>query len=70
MSYIIEIKKKINYRLVLKTFHTVNQLKPYIDMNTKLRKNGKIDFEKYFLQKVFALLLRGTTSKHVGDFYY
>ena len=49
MSYIIEIKKKINYRLVLKTFHRVNSLKPYIDMNTELRKNGKIDFEKYFL---------------------
>ena len=70
MSYIIEIKKKINYRLVLKTFHRVNQLKPYIDMNTKLRKNGKIDFEKYFLQKVFGLLLRGSTSKQVRDFYY
>ena len=39
-------------------------------MNTELRKNGKIDFEKYFLQKVFALLLRGSTSKQVRDFYY
>ena len=48
------LRKALNHRLVLKKVHRVIQfnqkdwLKPYIDMNTKLRKEAKNDFEKYF----------------------
>ena len=48
------LKQALNYGLVLKNVHRVikfNQnawLKPYIDMNTDLRKKAKNDFEKDF----------------------
>ena len=48
------LKQALNHGLVLKKVHRVIQfnqkkwLKPYIDMNTKLRKEAKNDFEKDF----------------------
>ena len=48
------IKQAIKYGLKLKkvhkaiAFHQEAWLKPYIDMNTELRKNAKNDFEKDF----------------------
>ena len=54
-EYVIHIrnlKKALNRGLVLKRIHRVikfnqkSQLKPYIDMNTDLRKEEKYDFEK------------------------
>ena len=48
------LKQALNHGLVFKKVHkviTINQiawLKPYIDMDTKLRKKAKIDFEKDF----------------------
>ena len=51
-----DLKQELNYGLVLKKVRKVirfNQnasLKPYIDMNTNLRKNAKNDFEKYFFK--------------------
>ena len=46
------LKQALNHGLVLRKVHRVIQfnqedwLKPYIDMNTKLRKEAKNDFEK------------------------
>ena len=53
----INIKQALNHGLILKKVHKVikfNQkawLKPYIDMNTELRKIAKNDFEKDYVEK-------------------
>ena len=56
-EYVINLqnlKQTLNYGIVLRKVHKLikfNQtawLKPYIDMNTGLRKKAKNDFEKYF----------------------
>ena len=50
------LKQALNHGMVLKSVHRVIQfnqkdwLKPYIDMNTKLRKEAKNDFEKKFFK--------------------
>ena len=50
------LKQALNHGLVLKKVHRVIQfsqkdwLKPYIDMNTKIRKEAKSDFEKDFFK--------------------
>ena len=58
-KYVIHIralKQALNHGLILKRVHRVIQfnqkawLKPYIDMNTKLRKEAKIEFEKDFFK--------------------
>ena len=58
-NYVIHIralKQALNHVLILKKVHKViefNQeawLKPYIDMNTELRKEAKNDFEKDFFK--------------------
>ena len=60
-NYVIHIrvlKQALNHGLVLRKVHRVIQfnqedwLKPYIDMNTKLRKEAKKDFEKDFLKLI------------------
>ena len=60
-EYIIHIrnlKEALNRRLVLKKFPKVvkfkqnAQLKPYIDMNTDIRKKAKHDFKKDFFKKI------------------
>ena len=54
--HIISLKKALNHELFLEKIHRViifNQnawLKPYIDMNTDLRKRAKNDFEKDFFK--------------------
>ena len=54
--HIRDLKQALNPRLILKKVHNVidfNQeawLKPYNDMNTKLRTEGRNNFEKYFLK--------------------
>ena len=50
------MKQALNHRLMLKKVHRVIQfnqeawLKQHIDMNTKLRKQAKSDFEKDFFK--------------------
>ena len=52
---LINLKQALNYRLVLRKFHRLikfNQnawLKPYIDMNTDLKKKTKMILKKTFL---------------------
>ena len=54
--HIKSLKRALNHGLKLKKVHRIiefNQkawLKPYIDMNTELRKLAKDDFEKYLFK--------------------
>ena len=63
------IKQALNHGLILKRVHRVIQLnqeawlKPYIDMNTKLRKEAKNQFQKDF----FKLMNNAVFGKTVED---
>ena len=56
VMHIKVLKQALNHGLVFKKVHRLTQfnqkgwLKPYIDMNTKLRKEAKNDFEKHFFK--------------------
>ena len=69
------LKQALNHGLILKEVHWVirfNQqawLKPYIDVNTRLRKEGKNDFDKDFFKLMNNSVFRKTMEnvrKH-GD---
>ena len=52
------LKQALNHGLILKSVHRAIQfnqeawLKPYIDMNTKLKKGAKNEFEKDFFKLI------------------
>ena len=75
VTHIRALKQALNHRLILKRLHRVIQfsqeawLKPYIDMNTKLRKEAKNEFEKDFFKLMNNSVFRKTLEnvrKH-GD---
>ena len=72
-NYVVHIralKQALNHGLILKRVHKVilfNQkawLKPYIDMNTKLRTEVKNDFEKDFFKQMNNAIF-GRTMENV-----
>ena len=75
-NYVVHIravKQALNHGLILKEVHNVIQfnqeawLKPYIDMNTELRKKSKKEFEKDF-SKLMNNSVFGKTTENVRNY--
>ena len=65
------LKQALHHRLILKKLRKVIQfnqeawLKPYIDMNTKVKTDAKNDFEEYFFTKLMNNAVFGKTIENV-----
>ena len=70
--HITHLKQALNHGSVLKKVHKVIKfnengwLKPYIDMNTDLRKKVKNDFEKKFLKLTVVKIKKQKALKYVS----
>ena len=70
--YIRTLKQALNHGLIQKRVHRVIQfnqkscLKPYIDMDTNLKKKAKNEFEKYFF-KLINNSVFGKTMKNIRN---
>ena len=73
VAHINTLKQSLNHGLKLERIHRViefNQeawLKPYIDMNTELRKEVKNDFEKDLFKLMNKSVFGKTTMKILGN---
>ena len=73
--HIRSLKQALNRELILKKVHRIIQfnqeawLKPYIDMNTELRKKAKNDFQKDFF-KLMNNAVFGKTKENVRKHRY
>ena len=61
--HIITLNQALNHGLILKSVNQESWLKPYIDMNTKLRKEATNEFEKGF----FKLMNNSVYVKTMGN---
>ena len=72
VDHIKALKQALNHGLILKKWHRVIQfnqkawLEPYIDMNTKLRKEARNYFEKDFF-KLMNNAVYGKTMENVSQ---
>ena len=71
-NYVVQIKalkQALNHGLIIKKVYSVIQfnqeawLKPYIDMNTELRKEAKNEFEKDFFKLMNNSVFRKTMKE-------
>ena len=70
ITHINSLKEALNHGLMFKKIHRVIEfnkkewLKPYIDMNTELRKAAKNDFEKDLFKLMNNSVFGKTTGKY------